>query len=163
MNRSDVPKAGLALLAIAGAGFFMFRSLRDGRGGVEQAYFYDESQRQLFVAGRDLIPPIPGRDGPEEDGVRAVVVSITGDPGDKASRRIAYLEKYSPDLKRQMESARDAGSSPEMGRGAAQQHRWVRRESESAWHPLSSPEGEQIVGEWVGLGVNGKTPVVCVP
>ena len=102
-------------------------------------------------------------DDAKEDAVRAVVISTNGHPEDKSSWTIAYLEMYSPELKRQMEQAQATGDSPLMGRGLAQSHRFVRRLTDSQWSPLNSPEGERIVTEWARPGRNGVTPVVCAP
>jgi hypothetical protein len=155
-------KTVLAALAAAGALALLGRTLFSGsaRGG---AYFYDVSAARLFVAPAGSVPPIRGVDGPEEDAFRAVVVSVTGDPSDKGSRRIAYLERYSPELKRQMEAAIAGGPPPEIGRAAAQQHRWVRRTNDVDWTPLASETGERIVSGWAVPGPDGVTPVPCTP
>ena len=74
----------------------IFRSQRELEG---MAYFYDLSEQKLFVAPRTSVPPIRGLNNDEPDGVRAIVVSTSGDPRDQQARKIAYLEKYSPELK----------------------------------------------------------------
>jgi hypothetical protein len=48
------------------------------------------------VAPRTRVPPIPGINNEEPDGMRAIVISTSGNPKDK---KIAYLEKYAPELK----------------------------------------------------------------
>jgi hypothetical protein len=152
----------LATLAVLGASAVLYRSLSSdpGRAG---AYFYDPSASRLFVAPMGSIPPIQGVDGPEEDAVRAVVVSISGNPSDRGSHRIAYLERYSPELKRQLEASR-AGTGPApMGRSEAAQQRWVRRTNDTDWFPLSSEAGERIVSDWATPGPDGTTPTVCIP
>jgi hypothetical protein len=152
----------LAVVAVLGASALLYRSLGSdsGRTGT---YFYDPTASRLFVAPMGSIPPIRGVDGPEEDAVRAVVVSVSGNPSDRGSHRIAYLERYSPELKRQLEASR-AGTGPApMGRSEAAQQRWVRRTNDTEWFPLSSETGERIVSDWAAPGADGITPTVCVP
>ena len=131
------------------------------------AYFYDLSERKLFVAPRTSVPPIRGINDGEPDGVRAVVISTSGDPQDKQSHKIAYLEKYSPDLKQQFERMRDgqdgATATRSLGRAQAQAHIFVRRVNEPVWHPANSPEAEKIMTEWQAPAAGGKAPVVCIP
>jgi hypothetical protein len=163
MNASPATKVVLVLALMALAGWLGYRAFRETSGVSEKAYFYDLSQKKLFATGRNRVPPIRGVDGEEEDAVRAVVISTNGRPEDKRSRRIAYLEKYSPELKRQMEAAQAAGASPPMGRALAQEHRFVRRLQDPQWFPLSSAEGEKIVSEWATPGPDGVTPAVVSP
>lgn len=151
----------LVLLGIAVA--LAVRFLRAGDGISDLAFFYDESAQKIFKAPRTSVPPIRGTDGPEEDAFRAVVISTTGKPTDKNSWQIAYLEKYSPELKRQMETAQTGGASPSMGRADAQEHRFVRRPREATWYPMSAPEAEAILTGWATPGPAGVTPVICTP
>ena len=76
---------------------------------------------------------------------------------------IAYLEQYSPELKRQMELAQQQGAPPAMGRSEAQQHRFVRRLTDPGWFPLNTPEAEAILTGWATPGPDGVTPVICTP
>lgn len=151
----------IALLAVAAP--LGWRALRGDRGSSERAFFYDQSRQKLFAAPRTAVPPIRGLDDAEEDAVRAVVISRTGKPGDKSSWTIAYLERYSPELKRQMEVAQAHGTSPLMGRTEAQRHRFVRRPADSEWFALNTPEAEAILTGWAVPGPDGVTPVVCTP
>ena len=158
----------LALVLLASAAFRFSRFLGEPSQTGENTYFYDVSERKLFVAPRTLVPPIRGIDNDEPDGMRAVVVSTSGNPKDKASQKIAYLEKYAPELKQQfeaMQSGREAGapSGNRISRGAAQSFIFVRRLDEETWHPVNSSEGERIITEWQVPGPDGKVPVVCVP
>lgn len=153
--------AAVVLLAIAGLGFVRFA--RNARGASDQAFFYDESEGRLFVGSRTAVPPIRGLNDATADAVRAVVIATNGNPRDKTARVIAYLEKYSPELKQQMEAAQASGQSPLMGRGLAQAHRFVRRPDEPRWHALTSPDGEQIVNAWLTAGPNGQPAVICTP
>jgi hypothetical protein len=163
MPRSSPWKLALALLLLAVAALSLARFARHHRGASDLAFFYDQSEGRLFTAPRTAIPPIRGLNDAEPDAVRAVVISTNGQPRDKAARTIAYLEKYSPELKQQMEAAQASGESPAMGRSLAQAHRFVRRPHESRWHSLASPEGEQIVNAWITAGPAGQPAVICTP
>ncbi|HNQ87743.1 MAG TPA: hypothetical protein PKM73_03810 [Verrucomicrobiota bacterium] len=163
MIAPNTSKRLLAIALLVLAGLLGWRAVRQRSGPSEQAFFYDQSRQQLFKAPRTAIPPIRGVDGPEEDAARAVVISTTGKPGDKSSWTVAYLEQYSPELKRQMEAAQAQGTSPIMGRTEAQQHRFVRRLTDREWFALNTPEAEVILTGWAAPGPNGITPVVCTP
>src|SRR5262245_62060342 len=121
------------------AGFFIARFLRQDDGVSEKTYFYDLSEKKLFTAPRNSVPPIRGANDAVEDGVRAVVVSMTGNCRDKSSLKVAYLETFSPELKRQMESAQRSGGSPLMSRAMALGHRLVKRPTDTNWFSMDSP------------------------
>ena len=158
----------LAVVLLAGAAVQFIRFFA-GRGRPDQnAYFFDLSEKKLFVAHRTLAPPIRGINNAELDGVRAVVVSTSDNPKDEASRRIAYLEKYAPELKQQIEAMQSGQESPgasgsRITRGAAQSFTFVRRLNEDTWHAVNSAEAEKIMTEWQVPGPDGKTPLVCAP
>ncbi|MEK7686574.1 MAG: hypothetical protein AAB466_14250 [Verrucomicrobiota bacterium] len=163
MNRQNLIKLLAAVLMLGAAGLLFFRFLRNSQGASEKAFFYDLSEKKLFTAPRTAVPPIKGINNADEDAVRAVVVTTTGNPRDKSSWKIVYLERYSPELKQQMEAAQASGGSPPMGRGLAQAHRFVRRLTDAQWFPMNSSEAEQVVNEWARLGPDGVTPIVCTP
>ena len=157
-----------AVVLLTGAGFRFARFFRAGGSSDGLAYFYDVSERKLFVASRTLVPPIRGINDDELDGLRAVVISTSGDVKDKAGQKIAYLEKYSPELKQQLEAMQSGqeGATPSGGRinrGAAQSFTFVRRLNEETWYPVNSAEAEKIMTEWQAPGPDGKTPIVCAP
>lgn len=161
-NRNNAVKLGFAGAALALAGTLFWRFSAANAGDSEKAFFYDLSERQLFVADRTAIPPIRGVNDAQTDGVRAVVVSTNGHPERKQTWRIAYLESNTPELKQDLESARAAGKPPTMGRGAVQQFRLVKRPDDREWVSMATPEGEQIVSEWTTWG-GEQPPVVCNP
>jgi hypothetical protein len=163
VTTSDTIKIAAAIALLGFAGFLVMKFVRQGDGIAEKAFFYDLSEQKIFTAPRTAVPPIRGVNDSQEDGMRAVVISVTGNPADKASRKVAYLEKYSPELKRQMETAQATGASPQMGRIEALGHRFVSRAEGTQWFPMNSPEAEQIVTEWATPGPGGVTPVVCAP
>jgi hypothetical protein len=163
MQRSELPKLVVAIVVLAVAGLLLWRFLGADSGVSERAFFYDLSRQKLFTGPRTAVPPIKGTDDDKEDAVRAVVISTNGNPADKKSWTIAYLEMYAPDLKKQMEEAQATGGSPRMGRALAQTQRLVRRLHDTQWFALSTAEGERIVTEWATPGASGITPVVCTP
>jgi hypothetical protein len=162
MNTSNVLKLVLALVLLGGAAFMAVRFLRQNDGIAENAFFYDLSERRLFAAPREALPPIQGLNNPDEDAVRAVVIAPNGNPKDKAGRKIAYLEKYAPELKQHLEKVR-AGQAEPMPRKARDAYRFVKRVDDAEWHPLNSPEAERILAEWNVAGPDGQYPAVCAP
>ena len=138
------------------------RFLRQDSGVAEKTFFYDLSEKRLFAMSREALPPIRGIKSAEEVGVRAVVIATNGKPEDKAHRKIAYLEKYAPELKQHLEKVRDGKAEP-LPRGARDSYRFVKRLEDAEWHKVNTPEGEKILGEWNVPGPDGKFPIVCVP
>ena len=162
----------LALALFAVAGVLVFRFIRDRIPPEELAYYYDVSEQKLFAAPRSLIPPIRGLNDEAEDAFRALVISTTGQPEDESSRKIVYLEKFSPELKQQIEAIQKAEEEDptaplppkgQVDRVASRAHRFVRRPTDSQWYPLNSPEAEKILSEWQTAGAGRGEPVVCVP
>ena len=165
MNRGDKIKFISALGAI-GLSVVFFVWLRPN--GEPQAYFYDLSAKELFSALETAVPPIRGVDGPEEDGVRAAVVSPTGDCKDKKSRKIVYLERFSPELKKQYEAMRlhDSDMSKvtvTVPRGAVSAHTFIGHPDQTNWFPSFIAEASALMTRWKVRGVSGKYPIICVP
>src|SRR6266487_4153045 len=77
----------LAVALLGGAAFMFARFLRSNNGIVEETFFYDMNEKKLFAASRELLPPIRGLKGNDENAVRAVVIS-SGNPKDKANQKI---------------------------------------------------------------------------
>ncbi len=95
----------LALLSVAGVlGFGYWHN--QTVDSTEKVYFYDLGQQQLFGAARSSVPPIAGLDGRVDGAVRAIVITPTGNPREKKQVSIAYLEKYTPEMKALFESLR---------------------------------------------------------
>lgn len=162
-NRRSTLQA-LAVVALLGvAGYLVFRQTFGRKAAGELGFFYDASAGRIFTGPRDAPPPIRGVDGPEEDGFRAVVLSTTGKPADRKSWQVAYLEKFSPELREKTREAQRTGEALAMGRMVSQGHRFVRRVEDSAWHALDTPEGEAISTAWARPGPEGITPVLCTP
>jgi hypothetical protein len=162
MKRSNALKLALAVGLLGSATFMFTRFLRSENGVSEQTFFYDLSEKKLFAASREALPPIRGLNDADEDAVRAVVIAPDGNSKDPASRRIAYLEKYAPEFKQQLAKVR-TGQAEALPRGQRNAFRFVKRLQDAEWHAVSSPEGEKILSEWNVPGPDGKYPVVCVP
>jgi hypothetical protein len=149
-------------MLLGGAGLMFARFLRQNDGVTEKTFFYDLSEKKLFAASREALPPIRGLNDEVEDAVRAVVIVVNGNPRDKANRKIAYLEKYPPEFKQQLEKVR-SGEADSLPRNARNGFRFVKCVDDTQWHTLSSPEGEKILTEWNVAGPDGKYPIVCTP
>ena len=162
MNKSNALKLALALVLLGGATFMAVGFFRQGDGVSEKTFFYDLSEKKLFAASREALPPIRGLDGAEEDAVRAVVIAPNGNPKDTASRKIAYLEKYAPEFKQRLEQVR-LGQADPFPRGTRDGFRFVKRVGDAEWSAVNTPEGGKILAEWNIPGADGKYPVVCAP
>jgi hypothetical protein len=169
MDKKTLMKMVGALLLVVFAGFLAVRAFR-GEGGDSDGtvYFYDLSEQRLFPAPRASVPPIRGLHGDEADGVRAIVISDSGNRKHRKRQRIAYLEKYAPELKAQFEALRQSGATKESSPGTLRREEvpaktLVRRLTDTKWHAMNTPEGEKIVSEWNVPGPDGAYPAVCVP
>jgi hypothetical protein len=154
-------------LAATALGFFVARANALRTTGEESArvWFYDQKSRRLYPTPRETVPP----DG---NGVRAIVVSFEGEEGEPGKYRIAYLEKYAPELKQLLERVRKAqaskrpGNEPIPSRNSpfTRDNTLVSQVGEAEWHPTSSSEGKQIMSQWRSwTGSRGQRPVVVLP
>lgn len=142
-----------------------------GEEGV-RVWFYDQSEQRLYAVPRETIPPHSGIGGAAGDGVRAIVVACRAEQGDPAKRRIAYLETYTPELKRILEGIRAAraagrvyeGQIPARDSDFFQKNTLVRRPTEVVWHDVASAAGQKIMAEWRNWsGLDGQPLIVCAP
>ncbi len=161
--------AGLGIagwLAVSGLRSSLSRSEPGSR-----AWFYDESEKKLYTMPVTTMPPDKGIGGISGDGEKAVVVTFGKDWHDRSQWRIAYLQKYTPGLKRildEMLIARAAhrifdGSVPSRQSEYFQTNTLVKRvDDPSDWHTANSDEGKKILTEWRSWrGSDGSPPVVC--
>jgi hypothetical protein len=163
---------GVALIATAALGVSRMRGvLVTGEEGL-RVWFYDQSEKQFYAVPRDTIPPHEGIGGEAGDGVRAIVVVCRAEQSDASKRRIAYLETYTPELKRVLEdirAARAAGAAqhaplPTHDGEFLQENTLVRRPGEAEWHAAGSAAGQAIMAGWRNEACpDGQAPVVCVP
>ena len=131
-------------------------------------YFYDESEQKLFTAPAGSIPPIKGINDDQLDGVRAIVIAPKGQCGDESVRRIAYLEKWTPILKQQIEAAeraKAAGLPPPklLNRYQKKSNQLVRREDSPQWYKMNTDESGKIMAVVRTKDAKGNIPVICTP
>lgn len=166
------PRALLAfgatiVVAVVAVGFASLRVNGFRKTGEQSAkvWFYDLVSKRLYAAARDAIPP----DG---NGVRAIVVAYPGEGTDPAKRKIAYLEKCTPALKRLLEQLKAARSArqpvteriPPRDAQYFQDNTLVSSVTESDWHPVNTVEGRRTTSAWRSwVGPRGEHPMVCVP
>jgi len=162
MNKPTALKVVISLVLLGVAVGFSISFLRRDSRVSESAFFYDLSEKKLFAAPREALPPIRGLNDTKEDAVRAVVIAPGSRAADKSARKIAYLEKYADELKQNLEKVRDGKAEP-LPSKTRNGYRFVKRETDAGWHSLNSPEGEKIVAEWNVPGADGQYPVVCTP
>lgn len=162
--------SGLAALTV-GALFLVVGKIRhfrnDGEAGA-RVWFYDQNARHLYPAPRGLVPP----DGNDDNRVRAVVIGFQGMPNDESHLKIAYLEKYNPELKALLERAQAAHAArllftetmPSPGSTYFQDNTLVKRPGEPSWHTIGSDEARELTSEWrEWRGPAGQRPIISVP
>ena len=131
-------------------------------------YFYDESEQKLYTAPAGSIPPIKGTNDGQLDGVRAIVIAPKGQRNDESAHRIAYLEKWSPQLKQHMEAAAKAKAAGQavpnvVDRSQRKFHQFVRREDSPQWYSLNTDEAAKIMAVLRTKDAKGNTPDICTP
>jgi|SRR5579863_1782090 len=168
MDKKNALKSSAAIALIAVAIFLLARGLFSRSTSSEdgaQVWFYNEGAKKLYAMPRDSVPP-----DEKSRGVRAMVVTFRGQ-GNK-ERKIAYLQSYSPDLKKMLEAAGAAhrASQPYTGKIPAQGSAWfqdstlVKRVTDSGWSTAGSDEGRQILAEWkTWRGPDGDEPIISTP
>jgi len=162
--------AGLGIVGWIAVSSFRSSFGRDDPGS--RAWFYDESEKKLYTMPVTTMPPDKGIGGTSGDGEKAVVVTFGKDWHDRGKWRIAYLEKYTPSLKKTLEElmiARAAhrifdGSAPSRQSEYFQTNTLVKRVDDHDWYPANSDEGKNILTAWRSWrGPDGEPPIVCAP
>jgi len=101
-----------------------------------------------------------------------VVVAFDGRGSDPAKRRLAYLLRYTPELKQSLEAvaaahaARRVPANPPPDRNSDyfRQNTLVRLPDDSEWHPAGTPEARLAMDAWRSWrGPGGEPPMVCTP
>jgi hypothetical protein len=174
LAKARLKLVGVIVLTVICVGFVARRASRLWRSGEQgaQVWFYDQSERELYPAANHTLPPDHGIGGKAADGVRAVVVAFRGDTADPRTRRIAYLETYTPELKALLEQVQTAhragepfaGRVPPRDSDYFQTNTLVKSVDEGDWHFLSSAEGRKLTTAWrTWRGPAGQPPMVCAP
>ena len=167
VSTSGAVKVGLSVAGLLIAAFLAYRALTGSHEVGDRAFYYDESERKLYVGPAGQFPPLGGIGGASGDGVIAMVYTCTEDPS-KADRQIAYLQKFTPELVAKLEAneqehkATGTVTQP-LDRGYMTEQTLVRRVDEEAWHSQSSPEGQEIISVLSRRCDNGQFPRLCSP
>jgi hypothetical protein len=153
----------VALIAVAAVTFVVHWSLNAHKRPKGNLWFYDLKTRQLFAASDLSVPPIDTKSGPGM-GVRAYVYASEGGPK-STNQFIAYLEKFTPELKQAVaQQLRRAGRQMVIGMALESQPGGVLVSSpeEERWFPKMSREGQAIIqtGKQKGGSAN---PILCLP
>ena len=162
MPLSD-PKVGGTIAAIVIVVAIVLAVSRSGDTGpthrkVDQIYFYDLGDKKLYATDPDTLSPTDAPSGfktPESEpgGVRAYVFGC----GDCKEHFIAYLEKYTPEGKKMMESG-DVTAIYKIN-----DHVHVRAADGDEWLVGGSEEGKKIVSTSESKCPKGVKVVPCNP
>jgi ABC-type glycerol-3-phosphate transport system substrate-binding protein len=162
-EKKQLTLAGV-LFALAILFFILFSSPE----GEALEFFYDESEKKLFTAPTGSIPPIKGINDDQLDGVRAIVIAPKGQRDDESAHRIAYLEKWSPQLKQHMEAASKAKAAGHtvpniVDRSQRKFHQFIRRADSPQWYTMNTDEAAKIMATLRTKDEQGKIPDICTP
>ena len=142
-SRSKLMTTVVALAAIAAAGYWITSPNKRPNGEI---WFYDLKTHQLFTASDLSVPPIDTKSGPET-GVRAYVCTCDADPK-STNRFIAYLEKFTPELKQVVgEDMKRRGGQPPNGMLLDRHPGGILVSSPEVehWFPNDSDKGRRLV------------------
>lgn len=157
-------KLTLSIAAVAAASWLLvFQIVRfiHGKPNTNRVWFYDEGEQKLYAMPDTTIPPDKG------DGDRAIVIEF---PGNNGERKIAYLLKYTPELKKALDETLQAraagkifdGKVPSPESSYFQSNTLVKSIDETDWHPENTAEGRKIVNAWRSWrGPDGSAPRFC--
>ena len=108
-----------------------------GRQLHEKVWFYDMNTDELFTAPISSIPPIDAPSG-EAAGARAYVYKYVSEQGPE-EQFIAYIEMFTPQAKKLMESKNRADRQKAWNQG-----RLIRKTDDKIWVEASSAAGKEI-------------------
>ena len=116
------------------------------------ANWYDTGTGRLYGAKGELLAPMPAPSGAE--GVKAIVCT-RGSPENKADRFIAYLEKYTPQGRAQMQAVQQEhpGDFIEQMTRIAAEEKLVKAAQGGQWVPAGSAEGKAVMSAAQGPGI----------
>jgi hypothetical protein len=162
-NLRRVVPGVVILFVLAGLVAYRLFSASHPRG--ERMYWYDVSEKKIFVDAKDLATPQAGVGGAPNDAYPAVVISFT----EGKDREVAYLKSFTDELRDLQERAREAKRAGEAPPEKLGDRLWVtantlvRVPASEEWHPESSPQGLKILSVLTKRGVNNAFPRICSP
>ncbi|MHC4646989.1 MAG: hypothetical protein ACYTBJ_15950 [Planctomycetota bacterium] len=149
----------VALLAVIAAVYLWPERVRKIEPS-DKAWFYDLNTGELFVAAKDLTPPIEAPSGAMPNGkpagVKAYVLSYASEPNEE-NCFIGFLERADPDAKK------DAAESGGDGGKRWGQGQLICRLADRQWVPADSRQGRAIVEEAFLPDENGERPYYVRP
>ncbi len=157
----------LTALAII-TGISGMRQLRGDNEAKIMVWFYDQDTKRLYAAPQDRISP----DGNDDVRVRAVVIGFQGMANQVSQLKIAYLEKYSPELKSLLERADAAHAAklpftekiPSQSSDYYRNNTYAKRVGEDTWYTIGTDEARQLMAEWrEWRGPAGQPPIISAP
>jgi len=144
-NSAVVTVAAVAILIVSLAVIINQGRGRSGPNTPGNAFFYDTVTKKVFTDDATKIPPIQSPDG--NPAVRAHFFTC-GDCADESDRFLGYYEKYTDDVKAQLEANPQAFELYEM----AYEGRLYSADGEN-WVTAESPDGIAIT-----QALQGKCP-----
>jgi hypothetical protein len=162
-SRSSMALAIAAVLVVVAVAVYLLRpSVPMG----ERTFWYDLSEKRLYVDKADLVPPQRGVGGTADDAYLAVVMQM---PGSEGPGEVAFLTSYTEELRAlrlEGQRASQAGTPlPERlgDRLWVTENTLVRRISDEQWYPKSSPEGQRVISVLTEPGPGGGFPRIRSP
>lgn len=153
MAETSSRRAVIAVAAVILATVAWLLVLKPPRRAAGGQYFYDMGSRSLYVVSTQAVAPATSPSGAE--GVRAVVMTC-GDCAVEADRFIAYMEKYSDEYRRIL----DSGEPPTPQQMQARS--LIRAADGEAWLPAVDPAAQAIVNA-AQHRCGSTPPVYCAP
>jgi hypothetical protein len=161
----------IIIIALSLIGTISWLSMGVSQGdGPKNLWFYDLNTGSLFVGDVALLPPteapsgeLRGAPAGTAAGVLASVIKIEG----QDERKIVFLQKYQPDIKAAIASARENTNVPPADYEKIRDRTLVARPPAKAgdpiqWFAMSSPDGQKIITETETLA-DGKPYATDLP
>lgn len=131
---NDNPQVTVAVTLVVVVGALMVMAIQfrgAGTSAAREVYFWDVQADEAYVAPEDAVPPIEAPSGGE--GVRAHLYTC----GEcVAEQWFGYLETYTPEARRQYETAGEVPTGDQQRVRALDGERWV---------DFTSTEGQRIL------------------
>lgn len=143
----------LSVIILIIAVYFMVRKNNSTEfSDFQKSWYYDLNTGMLFVAGNELVTPIPAPSGPGPDGkpvgVKAYVFSFTRDPNE-SQRFVGFLEKADPNY---------ANSKTIDGLAKWGEGKLIKRIGDKQWYSATSKEGKEILKRALAPNKDGENP-----